>query len=112
MKDQARKNGLNSGNNQILFIFIIYVNFMIATTYWPFLLIPLFLIMKIVEIRSTKNAGSRRSKGICYLGLGVIVLLGIIQPNDIGVSIYVATMCFIEFFDMVFDKREPLSGQN
>ncbi len=62
--------------------------------------------MKSFEHHFNTDINSKKAKGVCYFGLGVVGLLdtiGTLNPiYHMSVSVYVATMCFIEFVDACF----------
>ena len=78
----------------------------IKRPYSPLVLVLLFAIAKYFEDHSIINMGSRWNKGVSYLGLGTVSLIGIwTSTNNVSVSYYVVTMCFIEFVDLCFDWK-------
>jgi hypothetical protein len=98
-----------------LLIVITIMIYFIHSPALPLLIVPTFIIMKFLESHFKKYIGSRWAKGFSYLGLGIVVLIGILanSTNDIGASFYVVTMCFIEFVDVCFEWKpiETLDGK-
>lgn len=72
------------------------------------ILIPLYLLVWFIENRFFVTKGAKYAKALCYLGLGLIIIHGIFSKSseNIATEYYVATMCFIEFFDNLFEYKE------
>ncbi|MDP4227274.1 MAG: hypothetical protein Q8910_12915 [Bacteroidota bacterium] len=92
----------------IIFI-LVYIKYKM---YLPLGLLILFITVKCLEDCSIiKIDNSKKTKGACYGGLGFVGFLdaiGILDPpGHISASIYVATMCFMEFIDLCLDRKKP-----
>lgn len=77
-----------------------------------FIVISFFVIRYIDYYNRNTGSYSKLTKGRCYFILGVLTVLYIIvlQPNDMGVSAFAGTLCFIESIDLHFEqkKKQPI----
>lgn len=75
--------------------------------YGPIFLVILFFVQKGVEYFNYRELGryTKYTKGVCYFGLGFLIVLDFLAVNKTDISMYVAAMCFIEGIDLCLEHK-------